>query len=91
MNLVSTNVDQMQVLVIINNVGTKINVDANVKNGLEKEDAIKNLYGILVIVNMSVTNHVMLEDIQVMKTVNTENNQLISQSKNVVKILMKMK
>ena len=53
----------MQVLVIINNVGTKINVDANVKNGLAKEDAIKNLYGILVIVNMSVTKHVMLEDI----------------------------
>ena len=53
----------MQVLVIINNVGTKINVDANVKNGLAEEDAIKNFYGILVIVNMSVTNHVMLEDI----------------------------
>ena len=53
----------MQVLVIINNVGTKINVDANVKNGLAEEDVIKNLYGILVIVNMSVTNHVMLEDI----------------------------
>ena len=29
---VSVNVDQMQVFVIINNVGIMINVDANVKN-----------------------------------------------------------
>ena len=32
MKRVSVNVDQMQLFVIINNVGMKINVDANVKN-----------------------------------------------------------
>ena len=30
--LVNVNVDQMQVFVIINNVGIKINADVNVKN-----------------------------------------------------------
>ena len=32
MKLVNTNLDQMQVFVIINNVGMKINADVNVKN-----------------------------------------------------------
>ena len=32
MKRASVNVDQMQLFVIINNVGMKINVDANVKN-----------------------------------------------------------
>ena len=32
MKLVNVNVDQTQVFVTINNVGVKINVDANVKN-----------------------------------------------------------
>ena len=32
MKNVSVNVDQMQLFVIINNVGIKINVDVNVKN-----------------------------------------------------------
>ena len=32
MKHVSVNVDQMQLLVIINNVGIKVNVDVNVKN-----------------------------------------------------------
>ena len=32
MKHVSINVDQMQLYVIINNVGIKINVDANAKN-----------------------------------------------------------
>ena len=30
--LVNVNVDQMQVFVIVNNVGIKINADVNVKN-----------------------------------------------------------
>ena len=42
----------MQVFVIINNVGTEINVDVNVKNSLTKVNAIKDLFGILVIVNV---------------------------------------
>ena len=36
--------------IIINNVGTQISVDVNVKNYLTKEYVIKDLFGILVIV-----------------------------------------
>ena len=32
MKLVNVNVDQMQVFVIVNNAGMKINVDVNAKN-----------------------------------------------------------
>ena len=53
----------MQIFVIINYVGLKINVVVNVKNGLTKEYVIKDLFGILVIVNVRVLNHVMLENI----------------------------
>ena len=53
----------MQVFVIINNVGMKINAVVNVKNWLVKAAVIKDLFGILVIVNENVTNHVMLEKI----------------------------
>ena len=53
----------MKVFVITNNVRTMINVSANEKNRLTKEDVIKDLFGILVIVNMNVINHVMLENI----------------------------
>ena len=56
----------MQLFVIIKNVGIKINVDANVKNYLIKEYVIKDLFGILVIVNVNV--------IKLMKTVNAEKN-----------------
>ena len=34
------------------------NVDVDVKNWLTKEDAIKNLFGILVYVNVNVIDHV---------------------------------
>ena len=37
--------------VIINKVGIKINSDVNAKNWLAKEYVIKNLFGILVIVD----------------------------------------
>ena len=40
------------------------------------------------IVNVSLINRVMLENIQTMKIVNVEKNQLISQLKNVMKKLM---
>ena len=46
----------MQVFVIINNVGIMINADANAKNWLTKEYVIKDLFGIQVIVNVSVIN-----------------------------------
>ena len=49
----------MQVFVIINKDGKKINVDVNVeKNKVIKKGVIKNLFGILVIVIVNVINHV---------------------------------
>ena len=62
----------MQVFVIINNVGIMINADVNAKNLMIIEDVIKNLFGILVIVNENVINYVMLESIYTIKTVNAE-------------------
>ena len=62
MRLASVNVDLIQVFVIINRDGLKIKVDVNEKNWLTKEYVIKNLIKILVIVNMNVINHVMLEN-----------------------------
>ena len=50
----------MQVFVIINNVGMKINADVNVKNWLTNVYAIKDLFEILVIVSMNVINVVIL-------------------------------
>ena len=84
MKFVDVNVDQMQVFVMINNVGMKANADVNANN------VIKGLFGILVIVNMNVINHVILENIQIMKIENGERGQKIHQSKNVINILMKL-
>ena len=53
----------MQVFVILNNVGIMINADMNVKNWLTKVSVIKDLFGILVIVSVSVINYVMLGNI----------------------------
>ena len=50
----------MQVFVTINNVGTKINAGVNAKNWLIKVCAIKDLFGILVIVSVNVINRVIL-------------------------------
>ena len=82
---VNVNVDQMQVFVIVNNIGTMINVDVNAKNSLIKVYIIKDLFEILAIVTVNVINHVMLVIIQTMKTVRAGKNQL----KNVVKVLGK--
>ena len=84
MKFVDVNVDQMQVFVMINNVGMKTNADVNANN------VIKGLFGILVIVNMNVINHVILENIQIMKIENGERGQKIHQSKNAINILMKL-
>ena len=54
MKLVNVNVDYMQVFVIINNFGTMVNGDANVDNWLKK--VIKDLFGIVAIVNVNVMN-----------------------------------
>ena len=48
----------MQVFVMMSNLGIMINVDVNVKNLVTKEDIIKNLFGILLFVNLNVINHV---------------------------------
>ena len=40
-----------------------INSDVNAKNRLTKEYVIKDLFGIQVIVNVNVINHVMLENV----------------------------
>ena len=53
----------MQVFVIINKGRIKIAADVNVKNWLTKEYVIKDLFGILVIVNVNVINHVMFQNI----------------------------
>ena len=53
----------MQVFVTISNVGTKINANVNAKNGLIKVYVIKDLFGIQVIANVNVINHVILVSI----------------------------
>ena len=49
--------------VIMNKVGMRINSDVNAKNWLTKKDVIKDLFGILAIVNVNVIYPVMLENI----------------------------
>ena len=66
-----------------------INADGDIKNQLMKEIVIKDLFGILVIVNMNVKNYVILDSIQVMKVLSVEENWLTNWLKNVLKILMK--
>ena len=52
MKVVIVNVDYREVFVIINNIGIKINANVNVKIWLTKEYVIKDLSGMLAIVNM---------------------------------------
>ena len=62
----------MQVLVIINKDGIKINADGNAKNWLTKEYVIKDLNKILAIVNVNVINNAMLKNILMIKTASVE-------------------
>ena len=62
----------MQVFVTINKDRMKINADLNAKNWLRNKYGTKDLIGILVIVNVNAINHVMLENIQIIKTVSVE-------------------
>ena len=57
MKLIGANVVSMQVFVIINNVGIMKNLDVNVDNLLTKLYMIKNLFGILINVNVTVINY----------------------------------
>ena len=58
---------------------------------LTEEDVKRDLHGILVIANVNVINHVMLENIYIMEIVNVERGGFISLFKNLVKILIEMK
>ena len=78
MKRVNANVDFIQVFVILNNVEMKINADVNAKNRLIKACVIKNLFGIVVIVNVNVINHVILVSIWTTKTVSVTKNYLIN-------------
>ena len=62
----------MQVLVIINKDGIKINADGNAKNWLTKEYVIKDLNKTLANVNVNVINNAMLKNILMIKTVSVE-------------------
>ena len=53
-----------------------INAGVNGKNWLTKVDVMMDLFGILVYVN--VINHVILENIWIMKIVNVERSELIT-------------
>ena len=72
MKLVSANVELMQVFVIINKDGMRINADVNAKNRITMEYVIKDLFGLLATANVNVRNHVMLENTQIMKILNVE-------------------
>ena len=63
MKVVHVDVDYMQVYMIINNAGIMINADVNVKNWLTKEYVMTDLFGIQIIVNVNVINHMMLVNI----------------------------
>ena len=63
MNHVSAYLGQTKLFGIANNDGIKINVDVNVKNELIKEYAMKDLFGILVTVNVNAINLVVLVNI----------------------------
>ena len=60
----------MRVFVMINNLGIMINADVNANNFEAKADAMMDLFKIPV--NVNVINHAMLQNIQIMKTVNVE-------------------
>ena len=81
----------MQVFLIINSVGMKTNAGVNEENRLTKKNGIKDLFGIVVIVNMNVINHVVLENIQTIQIARVKKGQLVNQLKNAQKILMRLK
>ena len=64
----------MQLFVIINSVGIKINVDVNLKNLLIKEYVIKDLFEIPVVVSVNVIKLVISVNIWTIKIVNAEKN-----------------
>ena len=73
MKLLNINVDKIQFFVTTNSVKIKASVYMNAKSYLTEECVIRDLFGILVIVNVSAINYVMLESIQIIKILNAEN------------------
>ena len=71
MKVANVNVDSIQVFVIINKDRIKIKADVYVVYVI-KEYVIKDFFGIPVIVTVDVINHVMLENIWVIKIVNVK-------------------
>ena len=71
MKLANVNVDSIQVFVIINKDRIKIKADVYMVYVI-KEYVIKDFFGIPVIVTVDVINHVMLENIWVIKIVNVK-------------------
>ena len=65
----------MQMFVTISKGGIMIYADMNAKNWLTKVYAIKDLFGIQVIVNVNAINHVMLENIYTKKIASVEKGQ----------------
>ena len=72
MGLVHVNVDLIEMFVITNNAGIVINADVNTNNCLIKADVIMVSFRILVYVNVNMINHMMLENILIVKIVNVE-------------------
>ena len=72
MKCVTLKIDLMQVPVIVSNVETEINSDANANNWLIKVYAINDLFGIQLIANVNVRNLVILVSISNMETVIVE-------------------
>ena len=69
---VSVYVDQMELFVVINNTGMKIDADVNVKNQLIKVHVTKNLFGIQVIVSLNAINLAILVNIQIIQIVSVK-------------------
>ena len=63
MKRINVNINLEKMFVTINNTGIKINVDVDVNNQLLKEYVIKDLFGILVTVNVNVIKIVILVNI----------------------------
>ena len=63
MRLVHLNEDQLRVFVTLKNVGIIINAKVTEKNRSTKVGEMMDLFGILAYVNVSVINHMMLENI----------------------------
>ena len=81
----------MQAFVMIDSLGIMISVDVNVKNWLIKFGIMVGLCRILACVHVNVINPETLVNTSIALFVNREKDWLISWSKNVMRILMKMK